>query len=177
MPDPPDALVVAPLAVAAVLAIAAVGKLRHPEQGPVSFVGLRVPLPLRRAWLVRAHPWAELGLAAGSVLAPTPLRWGFVSAAAALLLGYLALIARLVWRRERVSCACFGIGEHPVTGWTLGRNVALVLAGALAVIDLANPASPVARVLQHGGDGFLWLAIAVGIGVAAVAMDTVARPD
>lgn len=144
----PQALVVAPLALAAVLAVAAIGKLRDPRRGPADVVALRAPLVLRRRWLVRAHPWAELALALGLAAAPTPWRAVAAGSAVALMATYGWLVARLVLAGERVSCACFGRRAHAVTGWTVARNLVLLAVAVVAVLDCATAASPLTRVVD-----------------------------
>lgn len=176
MPDPPPALALAPLTVAAVLAVAAAGKLRRPRSGPREFVALRVPLALRRPWVVRLHPWAELAIAAGLVGAPAPWRWAPGTAAVGLLAGYLALVGRLVLRGERVACACFGATAHPVTGWTVARNAALLAAAALAAWDCLTPASPVNRALTTGAAGAAWVAASTVVAAGVWAGEALSGP-
>lgn len=176
MPDPPPALALAPLAVAAVLAVAAAGKLRRPRSGPREFVALRVPLVLRRPWVVRLHPWAELAIATGLLGAPAPWRWVPGMAAVGLLAGYLALVVRLVLRGERVACACFGATEHPVTGWTVARNAALLVGAALAALDCLTTASPVHRALTNGAAGAAWVTAAAVVAAGVWAGEALTEP-
>ena len=50
--------------------VSGVGKLRHPEGAAEAAVSLGVPAGLRGSGLLRAHPWAELALAADTIVSP-----------------------------------------------------------------------------------------------------------
>src|SRR5829696_3548701 len=105
---PTDALALAPVILAVVLAASAVGKLRSPSVSAEGFRDLRVPGPLSGRVVVEALPWGELLLAVALVLVGGPV--GVVAAVAALLLfgAYLVLVVRALGFEEDVDCACFG---------------------------------------------------------------------
>lgn len=132
----PLALITAPaLIVAAVLLVSGIAKLRTPDDA-AGWEELGVPAALRRPWLMRLHPIAELVLAAALLLLGGVL--GILAAVAATLLFVVYLV--MVWQARRrtpdASCACFG-ARKPITGRTLLRNGWLVLLSALAAVGLS----------------------------------------
>ncbi len=158
---PSAALALAPIILAAVLATAAVGKLRAPSQSAEALVALDVPSRLRARWLVDSHPWAELVLAAGLILATGWLGTAFAIGAALLFVGYLALIGRAMTKPEPVDCDCFGaLGAGRVTRVTVARNIWYVILAAAAIWAHASDASPVTVLSRDGAGGWWWLAAA-----------------
>lgn len=151
-------LIVARLLLAAVFAVAAVGKLRDVAGTRRALAGFRVPARLRSP-LSLGLPLLELAIAALLVPAPTA-RIGALAAAVLLLAFTVALISVLV-RGEEVECNCLGsVSRRPVSALTVARNVALsAVAGFVA---LAGP----------GASAVSWLDAlstteAVGLGIAA----------
>jgi hypothetical protein len=161
-----DALVCAPLIVAAVYVASALGKLRDPRRAALAFDALGVPRPLAQGWMRTAQPWAELLLALCLLLTSGFLAVVTATVATALALGYLVLIVRAVQRPEPTDCACFGTaGSEQVSGWTVLRNVWLLGLSGLCVWAATDGRSP----WQHAGELGLevwWL----GAIVAAVMM-------
>ncbi|KRC87499.1 hypothetical protein ASE25_17390 [Terrabacter sp. Root85] len=161
---PSDALALAPVILAVVLVVSAVGKLRSPSASAEAFRDLRVPAPLRGRVVVEGLPWGELLLAALLVLVGGPV--GIVAAVAALLLftAYLGLVVRALGFDEDVDCACFGeFAPGRITRRTVVRNAWLVLLAVLAVVVAAQGSSVAARVAD---DRLPWWWL-VGAGVAA----------
>ncbi|GGA71586.1 hypothetical protein GCM10011490_22860 [Pseudoclavibacter endophyticus] len=134
-------------ALAVVLGYAGIAKIRSPRSVDRAFRDLAVHPLLARPWMRRALPYAEIALAVALLAA-----WGWASivtavCAALLMAAYLVLIARAVMQREDVVCNCFGgNGDRPVNGWTLMRNLALMVAAALALeavlLDSATRGAP-----------------------------------
>ncbi|MBW8732418.1 MAG: hypothetical protein JF622_16000, partial [Terrabacter sp.] len=125
---PSDALALAPVILAVVLVVSAVGKLRSPSASAEAFRDLRVPTTLSGRLVVEALPWGELLLAVALLLVGGPV--GIVAAVAALLLftAYLVLVVRAVGFDEDVDCACFGeFAPGRITRRTVVRNAWLVL--------------------------------------------------
>lgn len=119
----------AALALAALLVVAAVAKLRSPDETRHSFHQLGVPNAEQAARLV---PLPELAAAALLVVVPA------VGGIAALML--LAFFSTFIVTRLRAGvvapCACFGAARAQPLSWVaLARNVALAL---LAVASLAT---------------------------------------
>ncbi|MWA04359.1 methylamine utilization protein MauE [Actinomadura sp. LD22] len=117
------------LTLVAVMALAAVAKLRSPgafaaSLGEFGFVPARLRRPL--AVLV---PAAEL-LVALLLAVPATVTAGFV-AAALLCCGLTAVPVAVVVRGKRVACACFGSGGAPMGGWHIARNAVLLAAACL----------------------------------------------
>lgn len=155
----PDALVVIPPTVIAVVLVASgVAKLRHPDDD--GWAQLGVPAALRRGWLMRLHPIGELALAAALLLGGVA---GALAAWATVVLFTAYLV--LVWRAWRTtpdaSCACFG-ARRPIGRRTVVRNAWLVIVAVIAAF--AVPHAP-----AFGGIAALaagqWAVIA-GAGIA-----------
>ena len=143
----PEALsITAPFLAAVVLVWGAIGKLRDPAPASEGFAALHVPPALSRPWMIRAHPWAEIGFA---VLLVVGGGWlGAVGAVGSLVLvlAYLGLVARAVQTGEDVDCACFGTwGPGRVTQWTVWRNAWLVVLAGLSVWAAMDGQSLVSR--------------------------------
>lgn len=91
------------------------------------FATLGLPKP---ALLARFVPVAELGLAAGLLLAPRPA----AVAAIALLVAFSAVLARAMRAGLRAGCGCFGATKaEPVSTVDLARNGALMLCAVAAM--------------------------------------------
>lgn len=157
---------------AAVLVASGIGKLRHPEGTAEAFVALDVPDVLNRSWIIRAHPWAEIALAAILLALPHPA--SVVAAALALVLftAYLFLVWRVVASGEEASCNCFGsVGSSTVDWWTVARNGLLVAVSLLVLVDAALGSSALAR-FGDLGEGWWWV---LGLVVAAAVTYLVTR--
>ncbi|WP_309127672.1 MauE/DoxX family redox-associated membrane protein [Microbacterium sp.] len=131
----PMALTITPaLIVAAVLLVSGVAKLRTPDD-EAGWTELGVPAALRRGWLMRLHPFAEIALALALALLGGVL--GVLAAVAATLLFAVYLV--MIWRARKqtpdASCACFG-ERKPITVRTLLRNGWLVLLSGLAAATI-----------------------------------------
>lgn len=186
---PVSAVLSAWIALAVVLALSGVGKLRHPGGAVEAITSLRVPPALRRPWLIRAHPWVELALAALLLVLPHP--WSVIAAAATLvlLLGYLLLVGRAVAAGDEATCHCFGsVGSGAVNGWTVARNVLLALVGGVVLVDAALGQAAISRLMHLGeaatasgggraaaGDSGWWWVLALVLAVALTVL--VVRPD
>ncbi|WP_020144740.1 MauE/DoxX family redox-associated membrane protein [Terracoccus sp. 273MFTsu3.1] len=165
---PSDALALAPVILAVVLVVSAVGKLRSPSASAEAFRDLRVPAPLSGRLVVEALPWGELLLAVALLLVGGQV--GVVAAVAALLLftAYLVLVVRAVGFDEDVDCACFGeFAPGRITRRTVVRNAWLVLLAVLAVIVAAQGSSVAARVADERLPWW-WLVAAVAAAVTTV---------
>ncbi|GAA6527706.1 MauE/DoxX family redox-associated membrane protein [Intrasporangium sp. DVR] len=160
----PTAIALAPVVLAAVLMIAAAGKLRAPSRSTEALVALDVPHWLRDRRLVTAHPWAEIVLALGLVLATGWLGTAFATGTAILFAGYLVLIARAARKPEPVDCDCFGaLGAGRVTRATVARNIWYVLVAAAAVWAHAGGVSPVSVISSLGAHEWWWVAAAAAV--------------
>ena len=117
------------LALAAVLTLAAVAKLRAPGAFAASLEGLGlVPARLRRPLAVLV-PAAELLIALLLAL-PGTVTAGFL-AAALFCCGLTAVPALVVARGQTAVCACFGAAEVPMGGVHIVRNAVLLAAACL----------------------------------------------
>src|SRR3954451_3747287 len=125
------------LVLAAIFAVAAVGKLLDLKESRASLVGFGVPEPLARI-AGTILPFAELAVAIA--LIPSASATAGAAGALLLLLAFIAGIANALRRGEAPSCNCFGaIHSAPAGKATLGRNVGLA---ALAVFVLAAGPGP-----------------------------------
>lgn len=153
----------APLLLAAVLVVSAIGKLRAPDRARAAFTAMAVPAWLDRPWIARAHPWGEITLAVLLVVVQGPL--GIVVAAAGLvvMLAYLVLVVR-AWRSPvDVDCACFGaLGGDRVTAGTVWRNAWLTALAALTIWGAVDGSAVIGHLVDLNGAGWWWLASAVG---------------
>ncbi|MGO4454417.1 MauE/DoxX family redox-associated membrane protein [Arthrobacter sp. RAF14] len=130
----PDALVLAPIGLAAVLVLSGIAKLRDRESTLSVVTELRLPGFLRRDYFAWALPVGEILLA---LLLFSPWSGVFSVAAVlslALFVGYWGVIARALTFDPRPDCGCFGrIGDQSVSAKTLVRNSLLVVLGALTL--------------------------------------------
>ena len=168
----PVALSIAiPLVLAAVLISSAVAKFRTPDD-LAGWRELGVPASLRREWLRRVHPWAELLLGAALALLGGWLGLAAALVAVALMVSYTILVARVLARSESASCACFRTRKG-VTRVTVVRNIWLtMLAVTTAAVIWATPLFGGA--LAAGIPQFAWL---VALAAAAVTTALVLWPD
>jgi hypothetical protein len=160
-----------PLVLAAVLIASAVAKLRTPDS-LAGWQDLGVPAALRRDWLLRIHPWAELLL--GIAIATLGGWLGLTAAlvAVALMAPYTVLVARVIARAESTSCACFG-ARKTVTRVTVVRNVWLTaLAVMTAAVIWSTPL--LGGALAAGIPELAWL---VALAIAAVTTALVLWPE
>jgi hypothetical protein len=161
-----------PFILAGVFVASAVAKLRTPDD-LIGWAELGVPKTLRKQWLLRLHPWAEIALGAALVLLGGWL--GFVAAlvAVALMAAYLWLVVRAKSRSDDASCACFG-SKRRITRVTVIRNVWLVvLAAAAAAVIWTAPLLGGALAVAVSG----WWMPVVGAAAAALTAALVLWPD
>jgi peroxiredoxin len=132
-----DVMMVVRLALAAVFAIAAVGKLADRAGSRQALRDFGVPARLGTP-LATGLPLAELAVA-GALIAPATAWWGGLGALA-LLLWFLAAIAVNLRRGRTPPCHCFGrLHSAPAGPTTLVRTAALaILAGALVAAGRAQ---------------------------------------
>jgi uncharacterized membrane protein YphA (DoxX/SURF4 family) len=156
------------LTLAAVLAVAAVMKLRRPRDTAREFAQLGLPMADRLATVV---PVVELLAAAALLMRP------MVGALVAglLLVSFTLVLLEVVQNQEAgsepVSCSCFGsLSRRPVSPATVARNIGLLtLAGmsaltpSLAAPDLASlvVVSTLAVVIAVAGQ-LLWMRSRIG---------------
>jgi methylamine dehydrogenase accessory protein MauD len=154
-------LVVLRLVLAAVFAVAAVGKLADRAGSREAVARFGVPVGLVGA-VSAGLPVVELGIAVGLVVVATAV-WAAV-AAGALLLAFCVAIVRLMVRGEAPDCHCFGsVGSAPVGKGTLVRNLVLVgLAGFVAVAGWGDGGESVGQLAVSLG------AVAIVLGVVIV---------
>lgn len=160
----PEAVLAAPLIVAAVLISGAVAKLRHPDTLD-GWQQLGVPEALRRRWLLLLHPYGELLLAV-ALISLGGVVGTVVAAAAVVLFGaYLALIVRSRRQGPDAACSCFGRSRR-ITPVTVARNVwFLALALISAGVIWATPI--LGGVLASLGDGWAWVPGLAAAGLTA----------
>jgi len=122
------------LALAAVFAVAALGKFADRAASRDALERFGVPLALVGP-MTLALPVSEM-VVAGSLVVVASAAWAAV-AAAALLAAFCVAIVRLLARGEAPDCHCFGtLSSAPVGRGTLARN--LVLVGLAAFVAVAG---------------------------------------
>ncbi len=152
---------IARMGLAAVFAVAAVGKLSSLERTRESLAGFGVS----QALVVPTSIALILGeVAVAVLLIPPATAVAAAVGAAALMLVFSVAIVRAMGRGERPDCNCFGQVHARPVGWgTVGRNVAI---GAVAVVLAAGgPGASIGRALS-GVDPLA----AVAIGVLVVVL-------
>jgi methylamine dehydrogenase accessory protein MauD len=151
-------LLVARLGLAAVFAVAAIGKLRDRAGAARALGDFGVPARLADPGAI-ALPIAELAIA--GLLVATPTARAGAIAALALLGLFVIAIGRSISRGEQPDCNCFGTVHSAPAGWTtLARNLAF---GAVAVAIVAAGSG---RSLTNALDGADAWAVGVGLVVA-----------
>ena len=149
------------IALAAVFAVAAVGKLRDLDGSRRAVVNFGVPARAAAAAGV-VLPLVELAIAVALVPEPSA-RWGAI-AAFVLLLGFIVGIATALRRGETPDCHCFGqIHSAPAGRGTLARNAVLAAMAAVVVADGPGPSIDSWIGARSGAE-----LIAIGAGVLAV---------
>lgn len=166
-PRVPTAIsVTAPLILATVFVVSAVGKLRAPDRAREAFTAMGVPRWLDQPAVARAHPWVEILLAIMLVVAPGPLAVIAAAAALVLMLVYVALVVRALRGPVDVDCACFGsLGSDRITQLTVWRNVWLSGLAGLVLWSGFDGRSVVTRLSALDAPSNWWLAAALGTAV------------
>ena len=170
------ALVLAPIACAAVLLLSGIAKHGDLDATRTAFVSMRVPKALTTTKVVRLLPLVEIAL--GLLLLVT---WGWVlavvaTAVTALFAVYWVLVLLVLRRGEEVDCGCFGAaGDDRVSSATLARNSVLVVLAGIAVSFGAGGSGvwPVLRDLSRSEGA--WLLMAAAVTAAAVLVVGVRR--
>lgn len=183
----PLASVLAPLVLAAVLALSGVAKNRDKESTRSVVQLLMLPSWLQSPWVATALPVGEIVLAL-ALLAPwTPVFMLAAVATTVLMMTYLAIVARAMGFDPRPSCGCFGrIGDQRITGRTVTRNIILTVLGLVAVA-MGLRGETVFDLLRAGGAQSLWwvlgavvtavVAVLVGSSPAGSAPPILAQPQ
>ncbi|MGD9735618.1 MAG: MauE/DoxX family redox-associated membrane protein [Solirubrobacterales bacterium] len=161
------AVLVARLSLAAVFAVAGVGKLLRRDETVATLAKFGVGTALRSPLAV-ALPLAELAIAVG-LLPAVSAPWAGL-AALLLLAAFTAAVARVLRDGEEVDCNCFGsLGPSRIGRWTLMRNVLLLaLAGGVALAAQGDPGPSAVAWLAHLDTAQLALlcgGVAIALGV------------
>ena len=163
----PDAAVLAPLALAAVLMLSGIAKLRDPESTQSVVRLLRLPRWLWGRWFAVVLPVGELVLAVCLLIPWLPLFTVAAVATVLLCLSYWAVIARAMTFDPRPSCGCFGrIGDQRVSARTLVRNT-LLIATSVVALALALDGGTTSTALRTGST-WSWLAGCTVVAALAV---------
>ena len=121
-------------AVAVVLLVAAVAKLRDREVFAATIDNYRLLPPASAPAVALVLPLAEIAAALASLYGPTRI-WGALGAAALLSLFAAAIAVNVVRGRFDFDCGCGG-GEHPRLSWALVvRNGVLAVAALAAFVE------------------------------------------
>ncbi|MGO4363017.1 TlpA family protein disulfide reductase [Terrabacter sp. RAF57] len=172
----PTALTVAPLLLAAVLAVAGLAKLRSPGTGASSLRSLGVPRALAIPTVAAAHPWVEVTLALLLTLGTGVLGVLSAGASLALVLTYLWLVIQVLRRGDDVDCDCFGaFGPARVTAATAVRNGWYVVLACLSIWAYRADVGPRDALQRMDGNEWWWLAATAAAGLTVIL--TVGGPD
>lgn len=134
--------VVATVILAGTFVVSGMAKARSSDATADTFAALGIPTALRRAWIFRSYPVAEIVLGVALLALPAPLWWLAAAAAVVLLVVLTTLVVRVVRSGTAVACNCFG-STQPLTARTVVRNVILLLLGVTALLVDPTTASPV----------------------------------
>ncbi len=163
------------LVVGAVLLVGGVAKLGRDRATRRAMDDLEVPRPLRLTLVARAVPVTELVLAVGVFVLPGPWHRVAGGLAAALLLIFAVLLARVVRAGRNVGCACFGaLGSGRVTAYSVARNGVLAAAAAVFAAGPRGFASATSDLTPVHGLGW-WIALLALIGALAARVDAERR--
>jgi hypothetical protein len=129
------------VALAVMLIVSGAAKARRTDGTLSAMRGFGVPAVLRARWVAAALPIAELALALGLLVAPSPFSAVAAALVLALMLGFIALTARAAARGEQVDCNCFGsLSSRPVTWATVVRNVVFAVGAAVVLFGAGEGA-------------------------------------
>jgi hypothetical protein len=137
----PVAIITLRATLALLFTLAATHKLRDMESFRAAVAGYRLlPAPMiGPAAIVLAG--AELVAAALLIVSPGWPAAGPRLAAALFLLYAGAITVNLARGRRDIDCGCAGPGaRRPISGWLVGRNVALTVVALAAAVPVASPA-------------------------------------
>lgn len=151
--------IVPALLIVLALVVSALFKVRSPQTTQDAFVSLRLPSFLRFSGAPILLPYGELVLAAALLVLPGG--WYVVAAALAVVLfaAYLIVVARALGFAEPVHCNCFGkLGLGEIDRRTVVRNVLLLVAAVLALVDGVRGGSMIERFTDFGGTEWGWTA-------------------
>lgn len=144
----------AALIVAAVFTIAAGSKLTAPAKTAREFNSLGLPMA---RLLARVVPVAEL--VAVALLLAIPRLGGLLSVL--LVSGFTIVLFNALQSGRSVSCGCLGaLSNEPISYWTIGRNVGLLLLAIAAAATESLRVPDLAAVLVGGSAALL---ITVGV--------------
>lgn len=120
-------------ALAVILIASGLAKLQAPHETAATFTRLDVPGTLSHPSLVKAFPFLEVLLGIALLLPFTVLRPLTALVAAVLFIAFTWLVVRA--KDKGVSCGCFGPTARPITGWTVLRNIILVVLALLGLFE------------------------------------------
>lgn len=169
-------LVLCSLTIIITLITSGIAKAKTPSATGQAIVNLKLDAWISPKLASQTVHWAELALAAWLLFAPGLL--GVLGALAALILFlfYWVVIARAVATGNKATCNCFGASSQaPVSGYTLGRNTALLAAALGTLIASVYTGNSVLGMLAHtDGSGWLWL---LGAATACAALWCIYRSE
>ena len=166
-----DAFLLPQLAIAGVLILAGVAKVRTPSDVQAGFAAMRVPRRLSGHFVRVVFPWCETVL---GVLVLACWGWPLAVAgvaAAALMLVYLVLVSRVVRSGEQVECACFGtfsagaVGRHTVI-----RNTLLFIGSTVVIFAGLRGGGLVPFVAAADDSAWWWLATSAFVTTAVASV-------
>lgn len=164
-----NALVLAPLVLAAVLVLSGLAKMRDTTSTHSVLRLLRLPAPLTQRWVARALPWGELAVAALLLTPWWPAYALGAAAALGLFVAFWVVVARAMTFDPRPTCGCFGrIGDHRINARTLWRNTLLVALALVAGWIALRRVAATSLVTDFAGNDWLWLLLAVATATVAV---------
>ncbi|GAA1486912.1 TlpA family protein disulfide reductase [Brachybacterium fresconis] len=142
-------LIAAPILLTLTLLFSGLAKLGARQGTEDAMTSLRLPLRPLHPVIASVLPAAEIVLALVVWVPLVPLQVVVTVLTAALMFGYLGIIARALTWEEAVECSCFGTLASPtVSRTTLARNILLSILAVLGVLAAGSGQMTLALV-QH----------------------------
>lgn len=142
-------LIAAPILLTLTLLFSGLAKLGARQGTEDAMTSLRLPLRPSHHVIASVLPATEIVLALVVWVPLVPLQVVITVLTAALMFGYLGIIARALTWEEAVECSCFGTLASPtVSRTTLARNILLSILAVLGVLAAGSGQMTLALV-QH----------------------------
>lgn len=135
------------LGLAALFVVAGVMKLRDPTRFALEIANYQL-IHSGTAVLAAILPAIEIVAAFGLLVLPHAWRQASALLITTMVMMFTVAVGFAYFQGINIDCGCFGGAEGPITGWTLARNVGLLVAGAVAF--LLEPRDKVSRAGKLG---------------------------
>ncbi len=121
------------LGLAVLFVVAGVMKLRDPTRFALEISNYQL-IHSGTALLAAILPAIEIVAALGLLVLPHAWRQASALLITTMVMMFTVAVGFAYFQGINIDCGCFGGAEGPITGWTLARNVGLLVAGALVFL-------------------------------------------